>query len=198
MDNDLKKFLSQYLSLSTDEMNDLTGRFKERVVTKNNYVLRRGEVCKDLVVVKKGCLRLFYTNDDIEVSVWFAFAGSSAIEMSSFISEEPSNYFLQAIEDSEVYYLPKSEIEKMYETHPKMYVLVKNFYEDVILHLLERFTALQTDSAEKRYLDLLLKPEYMAAIPQKYLASFIGVTPTSLSRIRKQIAQSHPGISDQN
>ncbi|MGZ8553446.1 MAG: hypothetical protein ACXWV8_08570 [Chitinophagaceae bacterium] len=69
--------------------------------------------------------------------------------------------------------------------------MMRNFWEDVILNLINRFTALQKDSAEKRYLDLLNKPGYLEMIPQKYLASFIGVTPTSLSRIRKQIIKSH-------
>ena len=68
---------------------------------------------------------------------------------------------------------------------------MRRFWEDAILTLIERFTALQKDSAEKRYLDLLNKPTYQEAIPQKYLASFIGVTPTSLSRIRKQIVKNH-------
>jgi CRP/FNR family transcriptional regulator, anaerobic regulatory protein len=68
---------------------------------------------------------------------------------------------------------------------------MRKFWEDVILNLIKRFTALQTDSAEKRYLELLKKPDYLATIPQKYLASFIGVTPTSLSRIRKKIVKGH-------
>jgi len=136
-------------------------------------------------------LRLFYLKDDIEVSVWFAFQQSSAIEIYSFISENPSDYFLQAIEDSEVLYLPKAELNKLYQHHPKMQEMMRNFWEDVILNLINRFTALQKDSAEKRYLDLLNKPAYLETIPQKYLASFIGVTPTSLSRIRKQIIKTH-------
>lgn len=68
-----------------------------------------------------------------------------------------------------------------------MQELMRKFWEDVILNLLQRFTALQRDSAEQRYLDLLNKPELLQSIPQKYLASFIGVTPTSLSRIKKNI-----------
>ena len=68
---------------------------------------------------------------------------------------------------------------------------MRNFWEDVILNLVDRFTALQKDSAAKRYLDLLNKPAYLETIPQKYLASFIGVTPTSLSRIRKKIIKNH-------
>ncbi|HSU29372.1 MAG TPA: Crp/Fnr family transcriptional regulator [Chitinophagaceae bacterium] len=188
---DLHKFISQYVSLSDAELEDITSKFTSKVVRKNDYLLKQGETCKDLVFVQKGCLRLYYLKDDIEVSVWFAFQHSSAIEIYSFISENPSNYFLQAIEDSEVLCLAKTELNKLYQSYPKMQEMMRNFWEDVILNLINRFTSLQKDSAEKRYLDLLNKPAYLETIPQKYLASFIGVTPTSLSRIRKQITKSH-------
>jgi len=191
MNTNLKKFITKYVNLSDVELEDITNKFKSKVVKKNNYLLRQGDTCKDLVFVQKGCLRLYYLQDDIEVSVWFAFQQSSAIEIYSFISENPSNYFLQAIEDSEVLYLPKTELNKLYQYQPKMQEMMRNFWEAVILDLINRFTALQKDSAEKRYLDLLNKPDYLQTIPQKYLASFIGVTPTSLSRIRKQIIKNH-------
>ena len=191
MNTNLKKFITKYVNLSADELEDITNTFKRKVVKKNDYLLKQGDTCKDLVFVQKGCLRLYYLKEDIEVSVWFAFEQSSAIEMYSFISENPSDYFLQAIEDSEVLYLPKTALNKLYQHHPKMEEMMRKFWEDVILNLIDRFTALQKDSAEKRYLDLLLKPSYLETIPQKYLASFIGVTPTSLSRIRKQIIKNH-------
>ncbi len=191
MSSALKIFISKYVRLLVPELEDITNKFKSKTVKKNNFLLRQGDTCKDLVFVQKGCLRLYYLKDDIEVSVWFAFEQSSAIEIYSFISENPSNYFLQAIEDSEVLYLPKTELNKLYQQQPKMQEMMRNFWEDVILNLINRFTSLQTDSAEKRYLDLLRKPDYLATIPQKYLASFIGVTPTSLSRIRKQIIKNH-------
>lgn len=187
--NALKLFLAQYAQFTPHELEDIANKFTPVVVTKNAYLLRPGEPCTDLVFVQKGCLRLYYLVKGIEVSVWFAFPQSSAIEINSFISGQPSNYFLQAIEPSEIYVLPKKTLEQLYTTEPKMQEMMRNFWEDVILNLLNRFTALQTDSAEKRYLDLLKKPDYLAAIPQKYLASFIGVTPSSLSRIRRKIAQ---------
>jgi CRP-like cAMP-binding protein len=191
INTDLRDFIANYVNLSEDEMQDIIGRFKSKPVKKNDYLLREGETCKDLAFVQKGCLRLYYIKDDIEVSVWFVFSKSSAIEIYSFISGNPSNYFIQAIEDSEVLYLPKTELNKLYQYQPKMQEMMRNFWEDVILNLIDRFTALQKDSAEKRYLDLLNKPAYLETIPQKYLASFIGVTPTSLSRIRKQITRNH-------
>lgn len=187
MNSNLKKFIANYVTLSDAELEHICKKFKSKLVKKNDYLLRQGDTCKDLVFVQKGCLRLYYLKDDIEVSVWFAFEQSSAIEIYSFISENPSNYFLQAIEDSEVLYLSKTELTKLYQEQPKMQEMMRNFWEDVILNLINRFTALQTDSAEKRYFDLLNKPEYLDTIPQKYLASFIGVTPTSLSRIRRKI-----------
>lgn len=187
MNTPLQNFIAQYVTLPQEELEEIAGSFKSKTVKKGDYLLRPGETCKDLVFVENGCIRLYYLKDDIEVSVWFSFQHSSAIEISSFISGNPSNYFLQAIEDSEVLYLPKAKLNKLYHEHPQMQVMMKNFWEDVILNLIGRFTALQTDSAEKRYLDLLDKPAYLEKIPQKYLASFIGVTPTSLSRIRKQI-----------
>lgn len=187
MSESLKKFIARYVSLPETEMEDIVAAFKPKAIKKNNYLLRQGETCKDLVFVHSGCLRLFYIKENIDISVWFAFPGSSAIEIHSFISSKPSNYFIQAIEDSEVLCLSKTSLNKLYRQQPKMQELMKNYWEDVVLTLIERFTSLQTDSAEKRYLDLLKKPAYMQKIPQKYLASFIGITPTSLSRIRKQI-----------
>ncbi len=187
MTPELKKFIKEYVHLSEEELNVIANKFKRKKIKKNEYLLKAGEVCKDLIFVQSGSIRLYYLQEDVEVSVWFALAHSSAVEMYSFISETPTNNFLQAIEDSEILYLPKIELNILYEQYPKMQEMMRKFWEDVILHLLERFTALQRDSAEQRYLDLLDKPELMLTIPQKYLASFIGVTPTSLSRIKKNI-----------
>lgn len=191
MQGELKKFISRYVQLPEAELDDVTSGFRKKSVKKNGFLLRPGDVCKELVFVQSGCLRLYYLKDEIEVSVWFSFPQTSAIEIYSFISGKPSNYFLQAIEDSEVLSLQKTDLNKFYKAYPAMQVMMKNFWEDVILNLIPRFTALQTDSAEKRYRDLLKQPEYLESIPQKYLASFIGVTPTSLSRIRKQIVNRH-------
>lgn len=189
MSADLKKFFNDYVPLPDVELDDIVSKFKKKKIKKNEFLLMQGEICKDLIFVQNGCLRLYYLQEDVEVSVWFALKHSSAIEIYSFISETPTNNYLQAIEDSEIFYLPKIELNKLYQTHPKMQEMMRKFWEDVILHLLERFTALQRDSAEQRYLDLLNKPELLQTIPQKYLASFIGVTPTSLSRIKKNITK---------
>ncbi len=187
MSLELNQFFDAYVKFPEQDLADITSKFRKRVIKKNEFLLRQGETCKDLIFVQSGCLRLYYIQDEVEVSVWFALKHSSAIEIYSYISETPSNYFLQAIEDTEILYLSKKELDSLYTVYPQMQEMMRKFWEDVILNLLERFTALQRDTAEQRYLDLLNKPELLQSIPQKYLASFIGVTPTSLSRIKKQI-----------
>ena len=187
MTPELKKFIAKYIRLDASEMDNIANRFNRKTIKKNDYLLREGQVCKDIIFVQQGCLRLYYVSNGIETSVWFSFTHSSAIEISSFISGQPTSYFLQAIEDSEILFLSKIELNKLYHDYPKMQEMMKNFLEDVVLNLINRFTSLQRDTAEKRYLDLLGKPAYLQKIPQKYLASFIGVTPTSLSRIRRKL-----------
>ena len=140
MHADLEKFITNYVTLSPVEMEEITNKFKSKVVKKNDYLLKEGETCKDLVLVQKGCLRLYYIKEDIEISVWFAFPHSSAIEIYSFISGKPSNYFLQAIADSEVLYLPKAALNKLYQSQPKMQEMMRHFWEEVILALVNRFT----------------------------------------------------------
>ena len=183
----INNFLLKYADFSEKEIQDIIYKFNIKTIKKNDYLLKQGETCKDIVIVKKGSLRLFYLKEGVEVSVWFAFKESSAIEIYSFISGKQSNYFIQAIEDCEIYYLSKNDLNKFYEEIPKTQKFMKNFWEDVILNLLQRFTSLQKDSAKERYIELLNKPDYLKKIPQKYLASFIGITPTSLSRIRRKI-----------
>lgn len=188
MDNVLKDFFYNYADFSEQELALIAKHFKSKYVKKGDYILKEGEICKDIIILKKGCLRLYYLNEGVEVSVWFAFEKSSAIEIYSFISGKPTGYFIQSIEDSEIIYLPKTALNKLLKQLPKLETLMRKFWEDVILNLLTRFTALQKDSAKKRYLDLMKQPEYLAKIPQKYLASFIGVTPSTLSRIRRKMA----------
>jgi len=191
MSTALKTFISRFVTLPDEELENIAGRFRRKIIKKNEHILRQGDTSKDFIFVDKGCLRLYYVKDGIEISVWFAFHPSSAIEVFSFISEQPSGCFLQAIEDSEVLVLPKTELKKLYQRYPKMNEMMRNFWEAVLLDLISRFTAMETDPAEKRYKDLLNNTNYLERLPQKYLASFIGVTPTSLSRIRKKIRKDH-------
>lgn len=180
-------FFEQYGKISKEGVKELKDNFRLNKVKKGALLLSYGQICKEIYFVTKGCLRLYYISDGVEITVWFSFEDNSAIELSSFLSGEPTEYFIEAIEDSEFLSLDKSVLLKLYANYPEMERVVRSFWEDVILNLLQRFSALQKDTAEERYLNLVKQPNYLQRIPQKYLASYIGVTPTSLSRIRRKL-----------
>ena len=183
----LEDFIKEYVPMPEVDLAHITKRFKCKVVKKDDYLLIPGNVCKDFIFVQSGCLRMYFIKGGIEISIWFAFADSVASEIHSFISEEPSRYFVQAIEDSELLFISKNQLNELYVTHPLMQEMMRKFWEGILIHIIDRFSSLQNDTAKERYLNLLNTPEYLQKIPQKYLASFIGITPTSLSRLRRQI-----------
>lgn len=189
MHEDLHTFLSTFVHFTPIELEHISSHFTTRVIKKNSYLLKAGEVCKDFIFVKSGCIRMYYLSNGIEISAWFSMHHSIAMEVQSFISQSPSVCFLQATEQSEVSVLQRSKLENLYYTEPKMQELMRKIWEPALVLVIPRFLSLQNDSAEKRYLDLIQNPDMIRHIPQKYLASFIGVTPTSLSRIRKKIAK---------
>ncbi len=182
-----ENFFEQYGQISKEGSEQLTRKLKSNTVRKGEQLLASGQICKEIFFVTKGCLRLYYISDGVEITVWFSFEDNSAIELSSFLSGNPTEYFLEAIEDSTYLSLHKSELSKLYASFPEMEGIMRSFWEDVILNLLQRFTALQKDTAEERYRNLLSQSNYLQRIPQKYLASYIGVTPTSLSRIKRNL-----------
>lgn len=124
MTQELKKFIAEYIHLTDIELNIIANKFNKKIIKKNDYYLRQGETCKDLVFVQSGCLRMFYIKDGIEISVWFAFPNAVAFEIYCFVSQKPSGFFVWAIDDSELLYLPKSDLNTLYETHPAMQELM--------------------------------------------------------------------------
>jgi len=187
MTSELDNFIKSIVDLTEKELFSITSSFTPKTIKKGRYLLKAGDICKDFIFIKTGCLRMYYLSDSIEISTWFSLSNSMAMEVQSFITQTPSICFLQTIEDSEIYTLSKTKLEDLYRTQPKTQELMRKIWESALVLVIPRFSSLQNDTAEKRYLELMKTPELMRQIPQKYLASFIGVTPTSLSRIRKKI-----------
>ena len=190
MTPELRAFVEENGRLGPAALADFAGRFQRRTLGRGELLLSSGAVCQELLFVQRGCLRMYHQSPNgPELSVWFALPGYLCSELTSFLSGQPADYAVEAIADSEVLCLPKTVLLELYDVHPALHELMRNLWEYVIVNVIRRFTSLQQDSAEQRYLALLQQPEYLRWIPQKYLASFIGVTPTSLSRIRRKLVQ---------
>jgi CRP-like cAMP-binding protein len=135
--------------------------------------------------IEKGCLRVFWKREHNDVTGWFAFEDEFFCEISSFIPQQPSTFAVQAIEDTTVYYITRTEMEELFAEVPIFETFIRKLWEQIIMHLITNKTSFQAETAEKRYANASKHPKLMERIPLKYLSSYLGITPSSLSRLRK-------------
>ena len=182
------KFFGQYGKIESADLESLKSLAQRKVIPKGHFLLKEGEVCNNFFLVISGSFRLYYLRDGVDTSVWFSLENNSSIELYSYVSKSPSEYFIECIEDAEVIIISKQDIDEICKSNLAIDALFRLFWQDVVQNLVKRLTDLQKYSARERYLRLMEDTNYLQRVPQKYLASYIGVTTTSLSRIKRSIA----------
>ncbi|MFM9839631.1 MAG: Crp/Fnr family transcriptional regulator [Cyclobacteriaceae bacterium] len=155
---------------------------------KKDFLLREGLFCERISFINSGCMRLFYNVEAVENTVQFFFAGSWYTDYSSFLTGRPSIENMQALEPSEVVQLKKTDLYKLYDQYPVFDRVGRVMAENAFLSISKLNQMLANEEPEQRYLNLLKqRPELVEKIPQHYIASYLGIQPESLSRIRKRI-----------
>lgn len=165
--------------------------FISKKMRKKQYLLQQGDVCKYSAFVEKGLMRLYNVDDKgHEHITQFAFEGWWVADQFSFLTGEPSEYNIEALEDSELLLLTRQAEEQMLERIPKFERFFRILLQSNVIATQKRLMDTLSQTAEERYTELIAAcPETMPnRIPQHMLASFLGITPETLSRIRKQIA----------
>jgi CRP-like cAMP-binding protein len=186
--NELKTLFKKYIPLA-DTKNLVNAFDMVQKLKKKDFLLKPNQNCSFLAFVKKGTFRVFfYDNNGIEITVWFSFEGMMVGDLLAFYKESTSIFYIQAVDDCEICIITKTKLEKLYLSNPEYLQFGRKYAEYVSMNVMERMLSFQTQSAEERYLELLANPNYMQKIPLKYLASYLGITDTSLSRIRKNIS----------
>ena len=181
----LRALIHEVAGQVTDsELAVILTKFRIKKVKKYKHLLRQGQVCTDLCFVKSGCFKVIYPHADQEINVWFAFEGMPITEMQSFITQSSSQYLIRALEDAEVYVIGYYDLQKLYEEFSSFRFFGMRVVERILAKTIHRITSFQFETAEARYEKLLNNPNYLNRVPLKDLASFLGITPNSLSRIR--------------
>ena len=181
--------LKHITGFSDAELGLVMGYFERKVFRKRSLVHPAGKVANAVYFVESGCLRLFYTKDGVDRTTYFFTEHMFAGTYDSFISRKPSLIAMEALEDTQVLALSYAALEKLYQVFPKMNEFVRKSIEQRFVVLHDLFTSYLLNSPEERYRDLLKeRPDLIQRVPQHHIASFIGVTPVSLSRIRRRIA----------
>lgn len=185
--DELKDFIRHYCPLKDEDLETVVGRFSTRVVAKGKYILKQGQICNEFVYVISGLFRQYYKDiNGREITAWISFEDTQASELSSFIDQQPAKFYVQALEESEIASISYADLQGLYMTIPALQEFGRKMAEKILVGAINRAIAFQKESAEERYKKLLQRPEYFQRVPLKYLASFIGVTDTSLSRLRRK------------
>jgi CRP-like cAMP-binding protein len=176
--------------LSDKEIESCLSFFEKRSFKKKEHFLMAGETCFTKGLINKGCFRRYLTDTHgKEVIVNFAFEDWWIGDLDSFNNQKPTEYNVQALEDSEVLCIPRTKHIELCETVPKY----ETFHEEKTKRshyaTLKRLATAQSGSPEEKYLLLLQQqPQLFQRVPLHYIASYLGIEPESLSRLRKRLA----------
>jgi len=185
--DELELFITHYCKLNDEELNLIANKFVKKAIPKGRHILKRGQICRHLIYTIEGNFRIYYKDDSgKEITTWLVFDDMIATELASFITQQPTKFNVQAIYDSTITSISYDDLHKLYNEIPKFQEFGRKIAEEVVVGAINRVVSFQNETADKRYIKLLSRSEYLQQIPLKYVASFLGVTDTSLSRIRRK------------
>ncbi|WP_439504714.1 Crp/Fnr family transcriptional regulator [Sediminibacterium sp.] len=168
--------------------------FSPKKIRKKQYLLQEGNICRHLAFVEKGLLRSYNVDDKgIEHMIHFAWEGWWMADMLSFLSIEPSTYHIDAIEDAELLLISKPDFEEMLLKVPVMERYFRILFQNNIISKERRLISSISNSAEEKFIHLsATNPELIKRIPQQLVASYLGITPETLSRIKNKLNKNNP------
>ena len=187
----LHKHITSRVPLTDEEFNICTKFFIHKKIKKHQFLLNEGDVCKYLGFVNSGCLRQYsIDNKGTEHIIQFAIEDWWVSDPHSFLSGLPATYNIDALQDSEVLLIEKSTRDELLDACPKMERFFRLLIEANHVASHQRISDSLSASAEERYLKFIKTyPKLFEQVPQNHIASYLGITPQSLSRIRKELSQ---------
>ena len=173
-----------------EEEETIKSYLTQKKLRKKQYLLQEGDVCKTIGYIEKGALREYSVDDNgHEHIIQFGLEGWVISDLYSFITGEPATYNIDAIEDAELVLISKSAHEELLEKSPKYETFTRMNITGAYLAMQKRLTNIISSSLEERYTNFTaLYPNIVQRVPQHMIASYIGLTPETLSRIRRKIS----------
>ncbi|HQG38537.1 MAG TPA: Crp/Fnr family transcriptional regulator [Chitinophagales bacterium] len=189
--NILLKNLARFIELTPEEIEYLLSVLQVKKLRKRQYLLQEGDVCRFQGFVVKGCLRVYEADEKgAEHIVQFAPEDWWVGDLYSFYTGEKSQFNIEALEDSELYVFDNKNLEDLYAKIPKMERYFRLLMQNALIALSRRVLSSMSKSAAERYSDFIQRyPQIEQRVPNHQIASYLGIKPESLSRIRRQQSQ---------
>lgn len=185
--NSLFDHIQQYSQLGKSALKNLGAVLKQVELTKGELVITEGKVCQHVYFLEKGCLRGYYNLDGKEVTYWFAFENNFVTSFFSFITRKPAIENIQVLEDCTLWAITYEDLQRLYARHSDIERLGRIMHERYYVMLEERFVSNHFKEAKERYDNLLThSPHILQRVPLGHVASYLGITQETLSRIRNK------------
>ncbi len=187
MDSIEETFFNKY-GLSTTNFDLLHSFMTEHTKPKGEVLIREGEVHQSVYFIKSGAIRSYYTNKDgKDITYWFGFEGDIAASLTNFINSKPSLENIELLEDTVVYKISKSKLLELYLTNIAFANFGRKLAENALLEMEQQILLTQVADAKSRYQTLINKfPQISQRVKLGHIASYLGITQVTLSRIRAQ------------
>ena len=181
--------LNEKITLTTDQQDIIKRYLIPKKIRKNQYLLQEGDVAKYAAFVEKGALRAYSVDEKGgEHIIQFAFEGWTISDMYSFMTGNPATYNIDALEDSELVLISRSAQEEILKQIPEYEAYIRLQITGAYMAMQKRITSMLSLSLEERYINLTkLYPNLIQRVPQRMIASYMGLTPETLSRVRRKI-----------
>ncbi len=184
----IRQHFEQLVPLTEEEWEDISKGFYKTECAKGELILSEGDVGDFIAFIETGLFRFYHVKDGSEKIITFWFSGDVFSEYRSYLTNTPSRNYIESMQDGVIWKLKKKHMSEMYEKHPKLDRLGRKVTERIYLKLADRIDSFLQDSPKERYLDLLNRnPKLVQEIPQYMIASYLGISPESLSRLKKRI-----------
>jgi CRP-like cAMP-binding protein len=186
----LHAHLTSFAQLTEKDLAESKGLWKSRKVKKGDFFNMQSMVCHDLGLVAKGIFRIYYSDPETsqEKNIFFFSENQFVVSFRSFITQKACYYFIQAMEDSEIFYISHRDLSGLYQAHPNWANFGRLLAELFFTYSQSRAEELLFLTHEERYIRLLNEhPNIIERIPAYHISSYLGITNPSLSRIRKRI-----------
>ena len=184
------QFFKSLQLLSDKDLQIMEGLPISKTLKKGAFLIQEGKICNEIAFIQSGILRSFYINNEgDEITNCITFEKQLMSAFSSFITQKPTEENIQAIVDTELLILKRSDMEMLYENSSAWQKVGRFLTEMQYVEMEQRTVSFQKQTAKQRYEALIeQQPNYIKFIPLQYLASYLGITPRHLSRLRKEIS----------
>ncbi len=179
--------LTNYAPLSEVALHALKNSFEKINLNKNDYLLKEGQISKHLYFLEKGATRGYYNLDGKEITHWFGFENDFVTSFHSFITQKPAVENIQLMEHAVLWCISKETVTDLFKQHHEIEHLVRIAYEKYYIRLEERFVNAQFKTATELYENLLQQHSHiLERVPLGFVASYLGISQETLSRIRSK------------